>query len=240
MPPSIGGPKETSTLYHRRLGAGKEILYLHGWGCSNEVFALEDSLSFCSTAPDLYGFGATPPPPMAVGLDYYADGVMELMAHYHMEDAVLVGHSFGARVAIRVAAHSDRVAGLVLVGAAGLRPRRGVRYAVRVLRAKCCRLLGRPYLGGSADYRSLTGPMRRTFIRIVHTYQEREVRALRCPVLLVWGTEDTQTPLYMLHRFQRLLPHARTVLMEGCDHYCFLQQPARFRALVQQFAASLC
>ena len=222
------------------MGKGQEILFLHGWGCSNEIFSLKDSPFFCSTAPDFYGFGASPPPPVAVGLDYYADGVIELLNHYRIEDAVLVGHSFGARVAIRIAYRTNRVAGLVLVGAAGLRPRRGVRYLVRVAAAKCRRLLGKPSVGGSADYRQLTGPMRRTFIRIVHTYQEKEVRALHCPVLLVWGTQDTQTPLYMLRRFQRLLPDSRTVLMEGCNHYCFLQQPARFDALVQQFARSVC
>lgn len=214
-------------------------MYLHGWGCTKEIFSLAYSPSFCCTAPDLYGFGQTPPPPVAVDLQYYADGVCALIRHYRMEDVVLVGHSFGARVAIRVASQYDRVAGLVLVGAAGLKPRRGVRYYVRVWHAKCCTLLGLPKPQGSEDYNRLTGTMRKTFINVVHTYQEKEVRRLRCPVLLVWGSQDDQTPPYLLRRFQRLLPQARTVWMEGCGHYCFLQQPTRFDALVKEFCRSL-
>ena len=240
MRPSIGGPKEIDTLSHIRIGQGQEIVYLHGWGCSKEIFSFGNSPSFCRTAPDMYGFGDTPAPMVPVDLQYYADGVMDLFRHYGIEDAVVVGHSFGARVAIRLAATTDRVAGLVLVGAAGLKPRRGPRYYARVARAKCCRVLGLPQPKGSVDYAKLQGSMRQTFKNVVHTYQEREVKSIRCPVLLVWGSLDDQTPLYMLHRFERLLPHSRTVLMEGCGHFCFLEQPRRFADLVDQFAFGLC
>lgn len=196
--------------------------------------------SFCVTAVDFPGFGRSPAPIVPVDLQYYVDEVAALMRHYNMEDVVVVAHSFGARVAIRLAVACDRVAGLVLVGAAGLRPRRSVRYYARILRAKWCHLCHLPRPKGSTDYENLSGPMRRTFVNIVNTYQDREVRHVRCPVLLVWGTEDTQTPLYMLHRFERLLPQSHTVLMEGCDHFCFARQPARFDALVKEFANNLC
>lgn len=236
---SIGGPKESKLLAHLRLGEGKEILYLHGWGCSKEVFALHNAPSFCLTAVDFYGFGDTPAPTHPVDLQYYVDGVLELMRHYNMEDVLVVAHSFGARVAVRLATQSDRVAGLVLVGAAGMKPRRGLRYAFRILRARWYALMGMPRPLGSPDYEALSGPMRRTFINIIHTYQEKEAAKVSCPTLLVWGTLDTETPLYMLRRYQRLLPSSRTVLMEGCGHFCFAQQPQRFDALVKEFARNL-
>ena len=195
--------------------------------------------SFCVTAVDFYGFGASPAPTHPVDLQYYVDGVVELMRHYNMEDVTVVAHSFGARVAIRLATQTDRVAGLVLVGAAGLKPRRTLRYYLRIARARWYALWGLPRPEGSPDYEALEGPMRRTFVNIVHTYQDSEVARIACPVLLVWGTEDRETPLYMLRRFQRLLPDSRTVLMEGCNHFCFVQQPARFDALVKEYANNL-
>ena len=200
---------------------------------------MREAPSFCVTAPDFYGFGQTPAPPFPVDLQYYADGVNELMNHYRMEDVTVVAHSFGARVAVRLAATGTRISGLVLVGAAGMRPRRGLRYATRIARARWYALWGMPRPAGSPDYEALTGDMRRTFINIVHTYQEREAAAVRCPTLLVWGTEDTETPLYMMRRYRRLLPSSRTVLFEGCGHFCFAQQPRRFDALVKEFARNL-
>lgn len=235
----MAGQRRTRLLAHVRIGEGKEILYLHGWGCSHEVFSLHATPRFCYTAPDLYGFGNTPAPSYPVDLDYYVRGVVDLMTHYHMEDTVVVGHSFGARIALRLAQCTDRVQGLVLVGAAGLRPRRGIKIYARIAYAKWCRLCRRTPPVGSEDYRRLTGAMRKTFVNVVHTYQDKELPHIHCPVLLVWGDKDTQTPLYMLRRFQRGLPNSRTVIMEGCDHFCFAQQPARFERLIREWADNL-
>jgi pimeloyl-ACP methyl ester carboxylesterase len=221
------------------LGQGKEILYLPGWGCTKEVFALHSTPSFCLTAVDLYGFGETPAPAHPVDLQYYADGVEEVMRHYHMEDVVVVAHSFGARVAMRLASKSTRIVGLVLVGAAGMKPKRGLKYYLRIARAKWYALWGLPKPAGSPDYEALTGAMRRTFVNIVHTYQEKEAAHINCPVLLVWGTEDRETPLYMLKRLQKLLPESRTVLMEGRGHFCFAERADYFDQLVKQFTESL-
>jgi len=200
---------------------------------------LREAPTFCLTAVDFYGFGQTPAPTYPVDLQYYVDGVVALMRHYNMEDVTVVAHSFGARVAIRLATQCDRVNGLVLVGAAGLKPRRGIRYYCRLARARWYALWGMPRPKGSPDYEALSGAMRRTFVNIIHTYQDAEVARITCPVLLVWGTLDTETPMYMLRRFQRLLPQSRTVLLEGCGHFCFAEQPARFDALVKEYANNL-
>lgn len=200
---------------------------------------MREAPSFCLTAVDLYGFGETPSPPYPVDLQYYADGVEELLRHYNLEDVTVVAHSFGARVAMRLVQTSTRVSGLVLVGAAGMKPHRGLRYYLRIARARWYALWGLPRPLGSADYEALRGVMRKTFVNIIHTYQEKEAARIRMPVLLVWGTLDRETPPYMLRRLRRLLPDSRTVLFEGCGHFCFAEMPERFDALVKQFALRL-
>ncbi|MBQ9145659.1 MAG: alpha/beta hydrolase [Clostridia bacterium] len=225
-------------LDHIRIGEGKEILFLHGWGCTKEIFNLSYSPSFCLTAPDLYGFGSTPAPPFGVDLDYYVRGVRQLLEHYHMEDVTIVAHSFGARIALRLAQDS-RISGLVLIGAAGLRPRRKPIYYLRVLHAKLARLFALSGPKGSKDYSTLSPVMKRTFINIVHTYQDRELQLVRCPVLLIWGEEDRETPLYMLRKFEHGLPHSNTVMLEGCGHFCFLEQSSRVHQLIKEFVRNL-
>ncbi len=222
-----------------RQGQGQEVLYLHGWGCSHEVFASCRNPSFCETLPDLYGFGETPAPTHPVDLDYYVEGVKRLMDRYYMQNVVVVAHSFGARIAVRLAATSPHVVGLVLVGAAGMRPRRGVKYLARVAHAKLAKLFRLRPPEGSEDYRRLSGAMKGTFVNIVHTYQEKELSRVTVPVLLVWGAEDKETPPYMLKRFEKGLPLSRTVWMERCGHFCFAQQPDRFRRLVATFVEEL-
>ncbi|MBQ4444199.1 MAG: alpha/beta hydrolase [Clostridia bacterium] len=200
------------------------------------MFALRETPSFCLTAVDFYGFGESPAPSVPVDLQYFADGVDEVMRRYNMEDVVVVAHSFGARVAVRLATQSTRIAGLVLVGAAGMKPRRTARYYLRIARAKWYALWGLPRPQGSADYEATSGAERRTFVNIIHTYQEKEVREIRVPVLLVWGTADRETPPYMLRRYERLLRNSRTVLFEGRGHFCFAEEPQRFDAIVKEFA----
>ena len=94
-------------------------MFLHGWGADQRVFA--PAFSFLKdhtvTTVDLYGFGETPAPTIPVDLDYYVQGVKRLMAYYNMENVLVVGHSFGGRVAVKLA-QSSRVAGVVLVDAA--------------------------------------------------------------------------------------------------------------------------
>jgi len=107
-------------------GSGPALLLLHGWGASKELMApLAQRLrGYRVVAPDLPGFGATPPPPQAWGVDEYATWVIAVLDRLGIERAHVIGHSNGGRVAIAMAAsHPHRVARLVLTDSAGVRPR---------------------------------------------------------------------------------------------------------------------
>ncbi|MGH7723552.1 MAG: alpha/beta fold hydrolase, partial [Candidatus Dormibacteria bacterium] len=116
-------------------GSGPALLLLHGWGAHKELMApIAERLSgYRIVAPDLPGFGATPAPPRAWGVDEYAAWLVALLDRLGVERAHVVGHSNGGRVAIALAAaHPDRVGRLVLTDSAGIRPRRGVVHRWRV------------------------------------------------------------------------------------------------------------
>ncbi len=230
-------------LAHSRKGSGAELLFLHGWGCDKDFFKTADNLKgFTVTRLDFYGFGETPAPTFPIDLDYYVDAVEEIMRFYNMEDVIVVGHSFGGRVAIRLAQNS-RVSGLILVDSAGLKPKRKLSYYFKVgiyktakffhIHTKFTKNLG------SEDYKKLTGSMKRTFINVVNEDLTKQTKTITVPTMLIWGEKDLETPLEMLHRMEKNIKNSTTVLFEGCGHFCFLENPKRFYSLVSEFAKSV-
>ena len=168
----------------------------------------------------MYGFGDTPHPHRPLALDDYVDGVSDIIGE---TDVVLIGHSFGGRVAMRLAARDTRVRGLVLIDSAGIPPRRSPRYYSRVLRYKLAKRLGLSVKNaGSADYAALQGPMRKTFVNIVNDSNVSDARKISVPTLLLWGSADKDTPMYMCRRLKRLIRGSEAVVFPGAGHYSYI------------------
>lgn len=202
------------------------VVFLHGWGGSIASFLpVARRLRFCDRLLfDFCGFGKSKMQ-KAMTLDDYCDETLALLDEYGIQQAVFVGHSFGCRVAVRIAARSpQRVKALVITDGAGLKPRRGIRYHAKVFAHKLRKKLGLDTSkGGSADYRNADGFLKKTFVNIVNEYTDDDCRDVDCPVLLVWGKKDKDTPLYMQKRYAKLLANSRTVLLEG-DHFCYVRE----------------
>jgi pimeloyl-ACP methyl ester carboxylesterase len=247
---------EVAGLRTRHLvrGAGPSVLVLHGWGASIEaVFPIVTGLEPVATvhALDLPGFGETDPPPEAWGVEEYQAFVAAFMDSLSIEQPTIVGHSNGGRIAIRMAAtEPQRATRLVLVDSAGIRPKRTLRYHRRVAMAKvgkhAARLLGAPGEGlrehlvgraASADYLA-AGAMRPTLVRLVNADLREHLPHIQVPTLLIWGAEDTDTPVADGRLMEHLIPDAGLVVFERAGHYSYLDQPARFATVVSHFLAS--
>jgi pimeloyl-ACP methyl ester carboxylesterase len=231
-------------IFGERTGTGPPlVLALHGWGRDRSDFGpLLAGLD--AVAVDLPGFGASPPPSEPWGAAEYAGAILPVLDEFP-GPAVLVGHSFGGRVAVCLAAaHPERVSALVLTGVpllppAEARPRPSLRYrAARSLhRARLLsptrmeRIRGRH---GSRDYRAATGVMRGVLVRAVNERYEQELRALRCPVELVWGEFDTQAPLKMARRAADLVADATLTIVPGADHFSPVANPGPLRAAIEK------
>lgn len=172
----------------------------------------------------------------------------------------LLVHSFGNRVLLRMLGRKrwDRPVGKVVVtGGAGLKPRRSLKTRAilllgRVLKSPSSILPGRLsdlYLArlrgsgvwkklGSADYSKLSGPMRDTFSRVVNDHLDGELDAAAREMLLLWGTLDTATPLWMGRMIEKRMPGSALIEFEGAGHYAFLEQPSRFLAIVRSYLSS--
>jgi pimeloyl-ACP methyl ester carboxylesterase len=234
-------------------GSGPPLLLLHGWGASKELMApLAERLhGYRIVAPDLPGFGATPPPHEAWGVDDYAAWVIALLDRLGIERAHIVGHSNGGRVAIALAtAHPERVGRLVLTDSAGIRPHHGLRYRWRVATFKLLRAASlwrwvppairdiaqrRAALRGSTDYRAASGTLRASMVRLVNADLRPQLARLTTSTLLIWGARDQETPLSDARVMERLIPDAGLVVFEGSGHFAYAEEPDRFCRIVDVF-----
>ena len=120
------------------------MIFLHGWGGDVRSFLfIAKNLGVSATLVDFYGFGKTPHPDYPLTVKDYAEGVIETMDAAGIAKADIVGHSFGGRVAIYLAAYyPERVNKLVLVDSAGVKPRRGIKYYFRITLHKILKKFG--------------------------------------------------------------------------------------------------
>ena len=88
---------------------------------------------------------------------------------------------------------------------------------------------------GSADYRSSSPRMRAVMSRCVNEDLKHVMPSIKAPTLLIWGEDDTATPLSDAETMKRLIPDAGLVSFPGCGHYSFLDNPFGFRAAVSSF-----
>ena len=182
------------------------VVALHGWGRSGADFAQIVS-GLDAVAIHLPGFGITPEPVTAWGSEEYADAVARAIARISpagSSPVVVVGHSFGGRVAVRLAAkYPELVSGLVLTGVPLVRlvtaPKPPLTFRVirslartgiipqRVLEAQ-------KHKRGSADYRAARGIMRDVLVRVIGEDYRDDLARIVVPVRMVWGEKDTAAP----------------------------------------------
>ncbi len=223
--------------YLRNTGDGTPVVLLHGWGGSTASFrGTFDFLSAFGRETlliDFPGFGDSPPPPPDWGIYEYARAVVALTETLGYSRFIPVGHSFGGRVSI-ILGKLDAVEKLVLVDAAGMKPRRGLRYYWKVGTFKLKRKLGLNPSGGSADYRALDETMRSVFKRVVNTFLEPELAYIDCPTLLVWGKDDRDTPLYMARRIEKAVKDCALITLHG-GHYAYVDNMPTFHRILEAF-----
>ena len=235
----------TGSLFGARHGSGPPtVLALHGWARDHRDFdATLDGLD--AIAVDLPGFGASPAPANAWGGAEYAEAVSPVLGEL-AGPAVLLGHSFGGRVAVHLAAsRPEQVAALVLTGVPLVR-RPGARARRPAVPYRLARSLHRRgLLGerrmeslrqryGSADYRSASGVMRGVHVRAVNETYGDQLASLTCPTELVWGDDDAEVPLAVAEAARELLPHAVLTVVPGAGHLTPLTAPGALRAAVER------
>ncbi len=247
-------------LYYETAGEGRPVLLLHGWGGRGERFLplIRDlTPAHMVVSVDFPGHGNSPEPPEPWSVTEYMELIYALMKELRVEGADVVAHSFGGRVALLLASeHPEAARRLALTGCAGIPPRPSGKKSVKsrayaVLKACCDNRLTRKMCSarvdawrekliqrfGSPDYRALTPSMRQTFNRVIQQDLTPCLDKIKAPTLLIWGTADTETPIWMGEEMERRIPDAALIRFEGAGHFAYLDRYPEFRAIVMKFLA---
>lgn len=236
-------------------GEGEAIVLLHGWGSSLEPYRqLIDLLSrkYFVIALDMPGFGHTDEPPRPFNVDDYVDFVLEFLKLFPVSRLSLVGHSFGGRVIIKMANRElpFNIDKIVLVDSAGIKPqpsgkkstkqliyKMGKWFATRKLIAKCFpgMLEKLRVTFGSADYAAASPMMRQCLVKVVNEDLTHLLPGIQAPTLLVWGENDTATPLSDAKKMESLIPGSGLAVIKNAGHFSFVEQPVIFRSIMASF-----
>lgn len=212
------------------------VLFLHGWGAPADTYRLmlDHLATYCRVvAPDLPGFGGSAEPETPWCVDDYVQWTVDFAAAVGLTDVVLINHSFGGRISIKLLAQRPLPFGVkkaVFMDAAGILPKRGIKYYAKVYSYKLMKKLF-PALAakrqgkvGSADYRNASPLMRQTMVKCINEDLTHLLKDNPVSTLLIWGSADTATPLSDGQKMEQLIPDAGLVVLEGAGHFAFAQQ----------------
>jgi pimeloyl-ACP methyl ester carboxylesterase len=233
-------------------GSGEVLLFLHGWQDNLQTFDtlvtyLPKTLRIVKL--DLPGFGETETPATAWALDDYVSFVAAFCAKLEIQPDILIGHSFGGRITIKgISSGVLKAKKIVLIGSAGIAQRTTVRNFVLYLVSKIFGFLfsippfsfwkvplrKKFYKKIGSDYLD-TGSLKEIYMKVIAENLVENAQKLSLPTLLIWGRNDTQTPLSDGQRFESLILGSVLKVIDDAGHFVHREKPTEVAKLIQEF-----
>lgn len=234
-------------VHYKISGNGDPIILLHGWGGSIGYFAkLQEYLAhrFTVYVVDLPGFGLSTVPEEFWGSAEYADLMAQFIREVNISNPILLGHSFGGKIAINLVARGlVKAKKLVLVGSSGIKLPKSLKVNFRIYFFKALRILSlMPIIKsilessleryrkkfGSDDYKNASGIMRTILVKTVNENVMMLLPKINIPTLLLWGDQDTAAPLQGGKIMQQAIDGSKLKIIVGGGHFSFLDNWEKF------------
>jgi pimeloyl-ACP methyl ester carboxylesterase len=259
------------SYFSNQTAGEKCLLFLHGWRSQKEVWAnvanklisqqVNKQVSESANQPisiyaiDLPGFGGSSLHKIEGGMSVsdYALVIKEFIEKLNLKNIILVGHSFGGRVGIKLVASTPSLskegAGgviekLILVDSAGFAmnsmKKNVFRFIAKIvspffkpkfmqsLRAKIYKKID------AEDYLA-TPELQKTFLNVVNEDLTEDVKKINIPTLILTGENDTDTPVVMGKKMHTLIPDSSFRILPNSGHFSFVDQPEQFVEIVKKF-----
>ena len=223
-------------------GEGKDILLLHGWGQNIEMMKfLGDNFSdkFRITILDFPGFGDSEEPSSDWTIKDYSDMLEVFIKEVNIKKPIIMGHSFGGRVAIRYSANNP-IEKLVLFGSPCIRHEKKLPLSTRILKS-IKKLPGMDKIGeyaknfiGSRDYKAASPVMRQTLVNVVNEDLSNFARDIEEPTLLIWGEYDTEAPVEDARELEGIMVDAALIVLPG-SHYAYIENLGQVVNILNNF-----
>ena len=210
----------------------KTIVYLHGWGQNIAMMKpVADPFTdeYNVLIVDLPGYGDSEDPLYAWTVNDYVECFKEMFEKLNIDKPILIGHSFGGKISLLYASKYE-VEKLVLFGSPFKQEVTKVSLKLKILKG----LKKVPVVNklegfakkhiGSDDYKKASPLMREILVSTVNLDITEDVKKIKCPTLIVWGTNDEAVPVERAYELEKLIDDAGVIVYEGCTHYAYLER----------------
>ena len=218
------------------------IVLLHGWGQNIEMMQMLGEPfknEYRIIIVDFPGFGKSSEPKIAMGVDGYTTVIEKLLDKLNVKNPILIGHSFGGRVSVKFASR-NKVKKVILLSPALRSPdKKGIR-------AKALKFMKKgPVIKnlegwaknhiGSRDYKAASPVMKQVLVMTVKEDLSLDAKKITAPVILIYGSLDSEVPEEDTKEYERLIPDCGLILYEGCTHYAYLERLGQTISIIKNF-----
>lgn len=214
------------------IGADVSLVLLHGWNQNIEMMMPIGEKFFDRynvLIIDLPGFGKSSEPSHSWNVYEYADCVKQMVDDLGLDKIILMGHSFGGRVGLIYASIYD-VYKLICFASPYCKELKKLPLKTKIYKSlkniSCLKWLAnimKNYIG-STDYKNATEVMRGVLVQSINLEMVEDVKKIKSPTLLIWGSLDTAVPLKRAYELESLIKNAGVVVYEGATHYAYLER----------------
>lgn len=238
-------------VYDGIFSDAKPWIFLHGWGQNmdsfRDIFAHLEAENIPYVTLDLPGFGRTAYPKETWGVAEYADFMKAFLKKMGITESLVIGHSFGGRIVIRLASTDPGIfSRIVLIGSAGILPK--LSRHRNILSGMLRPILAKPYMRnvrsflrrqfGSQDYLN-AGPLLEIFRKVIDEDLQPLLSQISAKTLLIWGEQDTETPLLDAKIMEQEIPDAELITFPEGTHFVFQEFPRKVFECIQKFDCNL-
>lgn len=222
---------------------GKPLVFLHGWGQNIEMMKpIADPFTKTNRIIilDFPGFGDSEEPSDIWKIEDFADFVHELLEKINVQKPVMIGHSFGGKVTLFYASkyETDRI---VLLASPFKKEIQKLSMKTKMLKE----LKKVPGLSkfeqfakrhiGSTDYKNASPKMREIMVEHVNLDITENVKKIKVPSLLIWGTMDEAVPLTQAYELEKLISDSAVIELDGGTHYAYLEFRPNVISILRNF-----
>jgi pimeloyl-ACP methyl ester carboxylesterase len=236
---------------YTRIGKGKTVLVLHGWGDSSKgwrEFQGKLAEKFDVVIPDLPGFGGTQAPPDTWNLNDYAAFAADFIKKVRLRTYAVVAHSNGGAIALRgISKDLFKPERLVLLDSAGIRNQyKGRTKALRMI-TKTGKVLTTPLPASMKKrlrrkvYKTVGSDMlvverlQEIFKRVVTDDVQADAANIQVPTLIMNGEDDMATPVQYGRILHNLIAGSNFEIVPNAGHFVHLDKPESVMQSIQEF-----
>jgi len=231
-----------------------EILFLHGWGGKSENFIplaekIKEKTNKEYLISDLPGFGGSDfPPASGWSSEDYANWLWDFLQEQKITPEVVYAHSFGGRIVIHFQEkHPKFFKKIILSGSAGIKlpytKKQKTLFFLSKITKKIKNIIPESlqkkikiHLFGARDWAECPTPLKPTLQKTLEEKDLTEkIKKINVPTLLLWGKNDTYTPIKMAEIFKKEISQSKLIIFEDGRHGIHNTHTEKIAEKVQQF-----